>query len=238
MTAIHLILRYAHIAAGFVGLVSGAAALTFRKGSPLHKKSGNVFFVSILVVAGAGAIMAAFIKPNMGNLMGGMMAFYMVSTGWATVIRPPGQTGRFEIALALAGLGVAVTGITLGIQAADSPNGTLHGYPPLLYIIFASVAGLATVLDVRMIARGGLTGAARTTRHLWRMCLSVFMATGSFFFGQPRFFPTVVRESGLLPIPALLPLAILLYWLIRVRVWPSIRKVRAPRAAQLPRAHT
>ncbi len=226
MTTVHLILRYAHIAMGIVGLLSGAAALTFRKGSPLHRKSGNVFFVSILIVAGAGALMAIFIKPNMGNVMGGLMAFYLVSSAWATVKRPPAQTGRFEIAVALMGLGIAVTGFTFAFLAANSASGQLDEYPPVFYVIFASIALLGTVLDFRMIARGGLTGAARTTRHLWRMCLAMFMATGSFFFGQARFFPAEVRESGLLAIPALLPLALLLYWLIRVRVWPLIREVR------------
>lgn len=82
-----------------------------------------------------------------------------------------------------------------------------------------------------MIARGGLTGAARTTRHLWRMCFAMFMATGSFFAGQAKLFPAAVRESGVLQVPIFLVIGLFLYWLIRVRVWPLIRKVRALRVA-------
>jgi uncharacterized membrane protein len=219
MTTAHLILRYAHISMGLLALVSGTAALTVRKGSRLHRMAGNAFFVAIATVGISGAIMAAFTKPNAGNLMGGLMAVYLVSTAWAIVIRRPGETGRFEVVAAIGGLGIAITGITFCFQAATSAKGTLHGYPPAFFLIFGSVALLGAAFDVRMIRRGGLVDRARTTRHLSRMCLAMFMATGSFFFGQPRFLPVALRESGLVPILALLPLGLLLYWLIRVRVW-------------------
>jgi hypothetical protein len=226
MTATHLVLRIAHISMGTLGLLSGAAAMTFGKGSRLHRAAGDVFFVSILLLGGTGAYMALFIKPNMGNFMGGTMAIYLVSTAWATVIRKPGQTGRFELVAALGGFGIAAMATTFGLMAANSPDGRFAAFPSVMYFIFASVAVLGTSLDARMIARGGLAGAARTTRHLWRMSLAFFMATGSFFFGQPRFVPTILRELGLVPILGLLPLGLLIYWLIRVRVWPLIRKGR------------
>jgi hypothetical protein len=106
----------------------------------------------------------------------------------------------------------------------NSPDGRFALFPAAMYFIFAGFAALGTTLDVRMIARGGLIGAARTTRHLWRMCMAFFMATGSFFFGQPKFVPTIFRQLGLVPVLGLLPLALLIYWLMRVRVWPLIRK--------------
>jgi uncharacterized membrane protein len=231
MTTGHLILRYAHISMGMCALVSGAAAMTFRKGSPLHRNAGNVFFVSMLIMASAGTYISVFMTPVAANVMGGLTAVYLTATAWTTVRRKPGETGRFEIALALLGLATAIGGITFGLQAANSPDGLKDKFPAMGYFIFATVALLGTALDARMIARGGLTGAARTTRHLWRMCFAFFIATGSFFFGQAKLFPAEVRESGLLPIPALLPFALLIYWMIRVRVWPLIRKVRAVRVA-------
>jgi uncharacterized membrane protein len=54
MTTTHLVLRYAHISMGTLALASGAAAMTVRKGSPLHRQVGNVFFVSMLIMAFAG----------------------------------------------------------------------------------------------------------------------------------------------------------------------------------------
>jgi uncharacterized membrane protein len=232
MTLAHLVLRYAHISMGMLSLVSGAASMVSRKGSRLHRQAGNVFFVSMLIMAAAGTYISIFIVSALGNVMGGTMAMYLTATAWATVIRKPGKVGLFEIVAALGGLAIAVTGFTWGTVAAHSPKGLLYGYPPPLYYIFASVALLGTALDVRMIARGGVTGAARTTRHLWRMCMAMFIATGSFFLGQAKLFPLSVRESGILPIPVFLVIGAFLFFLIRVRVWPWLRKVRAFRVLQ------
>ena len=232
MTTLHLALRYTHISMGMLALMSGAAAMTFRKGSRLHRRSGTVFSVAMLIMAATGAFIATFITPVMGNIMGGTLTFYLVASGWATVARKPGETGRLDIGVALIGLATATLGFVFGLQAANSPTHLLDGYPPALYFIFGSVALLGTGLDVRMIVRGGLSGVPRTTRHLWRMCVAMFMATASFFLGQATLFPLAVRDSGVLTVPVLLVIGALLYWLIRVRVVPSIRRVRAVRVAQ------
>ena len=220
MTVTHLVLRYLHISMGLLALISGAGAMTFRKGSRLHRRSGNVFFVSMLAMATAGAVISIFITPVMTNVIGGMMAFYLTATAWVTVWRKPGQTGRLEIGLALLGLTAAVAAITSAVVAANSPNGRLHGSSPTFYIIFASAAMLGTALDVRMIARGGFTGVARTTRHLCRMCIAMFVATGSFFLGQAKVFPEEMRIFPVLAAPVILVLLAMVYWWVRMRVWP------------------
>ena len=231
MTTAHLILRYVHIAMGMLALISGAGAMVFHKGSALHRRSGNVFFVSMLTMAAAGAYIAGFMSPNAGNVMGGLLAFYLTATGWAVAWRTPGETGRLEIGLALLGLATAVCGISFGLRAMNSARGLHDGYPAVFYFIFGGVALLGATLDARMIVRGGFTGAARLTRHLSRMCLAMFMATGSFFLGQAKLFPAAVRESNVLTIPVILVIGALVYWLIRVRIWPSLRNVRWSRVA-------
>jgi hypothetical protein len=237
MTTTHLVLRYAHISMGMLALVSGAAAMTFRKGSPRHRWSGTVFFAAMLIMAATGTGISIFITPIMANVMGGSLAFYLTATGWAAAWRRPATTGGLEIGAALLGLATTIAGITFGVLAGREPNGRLHGSPPAFYFVFASVALLGTTLDVRMIARGGLTGAARTTRHLWRMSAALFMATSSFFLGQAKLFPPDVRQSGILRVPVLLVVGALLYWLIRVRVAPSIRRAwRLRTRARLPSA--
>jgi hypothetical protein len=234
MTTGHLILRYAHISMGMLALVSGAAAMSLRKGTRPHWLSGNVFFVSMLIMAGTGTFISIFITPVMGNVMGGSLAFYLTATAWLTVWRAPRETGRLEIAAALLGLATASAGIAFGIRAANSPAQRLDGSSPVFYFVFASVALLATLLDVRMLARGGFAGRARTTRHLCRMCLAMFIATGSFFLGQAKLFPPAVRESGVLTVPVLLVVGAFLYFLVRVRVAPSIRRAWALRHAAVP----
>ena len=231
MTVSHLILRYAHISMGMLALVSGTAAMTFRKGSPLHRKAGNVFFIAIMIMAGTGLHISIFITPIMANVMGGSMALYLTVTAWLTMWRKPGQTGRLETGAMIWGITVAIVGFTFANLALDNPKGMLQGFPSQGYMVFASIATLGVALDFRMINRGGLTGAARTTRHLWRMSFALFMATGSFFFGQPKFVPSILKETGLYIVAGLFPLVLMLYWLFRIRVWPSIRKAWAPRGA-------
>jgi hypothetical protein len=228
MTATHLVLRWAHISMGMVGILSGAAAMSLRKGSRLHQRVGNVFFVSMLIMSACGAIIAATFTPNRGNIMGGSMVFYMVATAWVTVWRKPGTAGLLEVGIALVGLATAAAGMTFGALAANAPSHRLDEYPPTLYFIFGSVALLLTAFDVRMILRGGVTGVARTSRHLVRMCLAMFMATASLFLGQAKIFPQPVRDTGLLPVPVYLVIGAFLYFLIRVRVWPRLRRIRAP----------
>jgi hypothetical protein len=231
MTTTHLILRYAHISMGLTALVAGTASMTFRKGSPLHRQAGNAFFASMLIMAGAGAFISIFLTPVAANIMGGFMALYLTGTAWLTVWRKPGETGYAEVAAMLFGVVTTVAGVKFGMQAAASSDGRLHAFPAMGYYIFASAAALGTLLDLRMLARGGFTGNARTTRHLTRMCFAFFMATGSFFLGQAKVFPPEVRQSGLLPIPALMPLALMIYWLIRIRVWPRLRGARSRQGA-------
>lgn len=221
MTTTHLVLRNIHIAAGLLTLVSGFGAMMLKKGSPLHRRAGNAFFVSMVLLGPLGVALSLLKTPNMGNIMGGTTAFYLVVTAWATVIRPAGKVGGFEIATALFGFAVAIGATAFGVLALLDPKGVFHGYPPLMYFIFGGVLWLAAGMDARMIARGGVVGVARTTRHLTRMSLAFFMATGSFFFGQPGFLAPVIRDTALRPILGLFPVALLIFWLIRVRVWPG-----------------
>jgi hypothetical protein len=111
-------------------------------------------------------------------------------------------------------------------------SGRIDGFPPMMFFMFGGVALLGTLLDLRMLVRGGIAGVQRTTRHLWRMCLAMLIATMSFFIGQAKYFPLAVRQSGVLKVPVLLVLAALLYWLVRIRLWPLLRKPRSTRLAQ------
>ena len=116
-----------HICGGGIGLLSGAVAMTFRKGTRGHRVAGNVFFVSMLCMAGAGAYMA-LTRSETGNVLGGVLAFYLVATGWMTVIRREGETGIFDWVAFLAALAVGAVIVTFGIEAAMSPTGTKAGH--------------------------------------------------------------------------------------------------------------
>lgn len=216
-----------HIIAGATGIISGAIALSALKGANLHRKSGMIFVYAMLLMSASGGVMA-MVRLNRGNVMGGWLAFYMVTTGLLTTKRRVAGVEWLDIAAMLLGVTVGVTGIVFGFQALHSPTGTLDSYPPLLYFIFASIAMLSAAGDVRMMLAGGLQGRRRIVRHLWRMCYAMFIGTGSFFLGQSKHFPQPIRIIPLLMIPAFLPLALMLIWLVRM----SFMQWRRPPAAQ------
>jgi hypothetical protein len=95
---------------------------------------------------------------------------------------------------------------------------------PMGFVVLLAAAG-----DVRMLARGGISGVQRLLRHLWRMCFALFFATGSFFLGQQQVFPAFLRASNILLVPAFLPLLLLVFWLVRVRFTNAYRRTFAPR---------
>jgi uncharacterized membrane protein len=229
-----------HVTAGTVGVLSGAAALFFRKGQPLHRAAGSAFFVSMLTMSAIGACVAPFLpSPQWGSAVGGVLTFYLVATAWATVRRKEGSVGLFEAGALLVALGAGATDLMFGLQAARSPTGLFEGVPALPHYIFAGVAALAVAGDLRMILRHGVFGAQRIARHLWRMCVALFIATASLFLGQQQVFPEFVRGSPILYVPVIAVLGLMIFWLLRVGVTNRFKRdttgqkrLRSPRFAQ------
>src|SRR5207253_10573718 len=96
-----------HICAGTVGLLSGAVAISFRKGSRHHAMAGKVFVISMLSL-GATAMYVAVRKHQVGNFWGGMLAAYLVTTAWLTDRRRNAETSRFARAARLVPLAIGV----------------------------------------------------------------------------------------------------------------------------------
>lgn len=143
----------------------------------------------------------------MAAVIPGMITFYLVLTSWLTVRRPVLNFHWIDFGAMLLGLTVSIASFSYGFTA--------DGQPTVLYFIFGAVALLATLGDLRMMARG-IQGKHRIARHLWRMCFALLLASISLFIGQSQVFPEPLRNSGLLPIPVLLVLFLMFYWLARV----------------------
>lgn len=200
---------------GTVGLLSGAAALVFRKGSRLHRAAGNLFFPSMLIMSAIGAYGSLYV-PEMISVLVGILTFYLVATAWVTVKRREGQAGLFEFGAAFIGLAVATGGLIYGLEAANSATGLKDGFPAGPHFFFGAVALLAAVLDFRTFFRGGVSGAQRIARHLWRMCFALFIAAASLFLGQPQVFPEGVQNTPILYAPVIVVVVLMVFWLFRV----------------------
>jgi hypothetical protein len=101
----------------------------------------------------------------------------------------------------------------------------MNGVPAAMSFFLGSVVVLAALGDVRMLVRGGITGAQRIGRHAWRMSFGLFIATGSFFLGQQQVFPVSWRGSTVLMVLGLFPLGLLVFWVVRIRFGTKFRDV-------------
>ena len=218
-----------HISGGVAGLFSGAAAISFRKGSQRHRVAGDIFVISMIIMAVA-AVYLAIVKHETGNIIGGVMTFYFVTTAWLTARRRDGGTTIFDwVAFAFA-LTFAAFMLTDGFKVASGATKAKDGVPVGMFFFLGTIALLSATGDFRMLVRG-VTGTQRLVRHLWRMCFALFIASGSFFLGpanrplrllrtiglRQELFAVVFGKTGVLLLLAVLPLILMFFWMIRVR---------------------
>jgi uncharacterized membrane protein len=218
-----------HIAGGILAVLAGFTALVVRKGSRLHRRTGDVFVIAMLFMAAAGAYIALR-KSQSFNVFAGTLTFYLVSTAALVVMRKPRQNGRLELFFMLVALAAGITALVFALQSHD--KGSITGYS-----VFAAIALLSAAGDVRMLIRGGVAGAQRLVRHLWRMGFALFVAAGSFFLGtasdpvmrrsglRATLFTKEIRATHLPQLPVLIIVVLTIFWLIRVRFPNAYRKV-------------
>jgi hypothetical protein len=229
-----------HICAGSLGLLSGAAAMSFRKGSPRHVLAGRVFVASMLTM-GAVAVYLAIVKHQPNNIGGGILTCYLIGTAWLTARRRDGETSRFDWVALLIPLALGILTWINGVKVVRSGASSQDGVPVGMSFFMGSVMLLAAAGDVRMLVRGGVLGAKRIARHLWRMCFGLFIAAGSFFLGPSnrplRLLSAVGLGQHLSPalfsttlysILTILPLILLIFWLVRVRLTNASKRYSIP----------
>ncbi|HYD45168.1 MAG TPA: hypothetical protein VEA79_07890 [Phenylobacterium sp.] len=212
------LLMWMHIAVGGVALAAGAIAVAARKGGPLHARAGTLFAASMLMLwVSATLLHLAEGKPD--SALGDVFIGYFVATSWRAARRRDGTTGRLEVALCAVVLGLAAIIAWGAFTGAATP--TPVGLGPVFAI--AGLCLLAGLLDLNAILRRRLAPVQRISRHLWRMCSALFIATGSFFLGQQDALPEAVRGSPILAALAFSPFALMAFWLLRLRLGKRLR---------------
>jgi len=219
-----------HICAGSLGLLSGTAAMSFRKGSPPPCSGGKGLVVSMLTMA-VGAVYLAITRHQPNNIGGGILTFYLIETAWLTARRRDGETSRLDWVVLLIPLALGVLTWMNGLKVVRSGASSQDGVPVGTTFFMGSVMLPAAAGDARMLVRGGVLGTKRIARHLWRMCFGLFIAAGSFFLGPSnrplrllskvglgQHLSPALFSTGLYLILTILPLILLIFWLFRVRL--------------------
>jgi uncharacterized membrane protein len=220
-------MTWIHIIAGLVAIFAGAMAMIAAKGSPLHRKSGTLFTLSMLVMTGSAAIVSLFLRTDHVTGVVALFTAYLVCTSWLTVKRSVQASYWLLAGFALAAALLGIYSLGLWFDFLDDPTTLItRNSPPQTLMVFGVISVLCSVLDLRLLRAGQFLGAQRLVRHLWRMCFAMFIATGSFFAGQMQVFPDIVRKSAvfglpILMIPVLLVIVTTLYWLGRTLLKPK-----------------
>jgi hypothetical protein len=207
-----------HICSAIIGLMAGFMAMFLRKGSGVHGAAGSVFAVSMLLMGSSGAYLAAFTRRDIGNAIPGLLACYLVATGWRAARVRSSDTRLFSAAAAIYAALLGSSTFFIGVGIVNIPKSMRGGIPSSMFIVFGSIA----MNDARTLVRGRLVGTQRIARHLWRMSLVLLLATLSL----PRVFPKSVRETNILYIPVILVAGSMLFWLYRVS---RRRRLQQPR---------
>jgi hypothetical protein len=220
-----------HIGGGALGLVAGTVALMARKGGRLHRAAGTVFFLSMLMMAVFACYLAVVRPGQIVNLFIGIFASYLVGTGWLTVQRPAGVAGvpeRVALAVAVvlcAPFAILIFQLATGLPPFFKSAVALEGPVLIALYSFTAVLVIAVIGDARVVFAGGVSAAPRIARHLWRMCLGLTLAAGSAFTnGAARLLPGPYHVPPAFFLPQFVPLGFLVFWMIRVRLTPWLRR--------------
>src|SRR5208282_6806879 len=134
--------------AGTLGLLSGTAAMCFRKGSPRHVLAGRVFVASMLTMA-VLAVYLAIVRHQPNNIGGGILTFYLIGTAWLTARRKDGETSRFDWVALLIPLALGSLTWINAIRVVRSGASSQDGVPVGMSFFMGSVMLLAAAGDAR-----------------------------------------------------------------------------------------
>jgi hypothetical protein len=204
-----------HIVAGFSAVIAGIVALFVTKGGALHRTAGSAFVWSMVAMGTFGAILAASqlqMPVHQVNVVAGLFVAYLVTTSLLTV-RPLNRRW-IDIFAACIAFVVAACAFAVTLVALGEPK--ISWFPAVPATIFGSIALLAAVGDVRMIRGGAPRGTKRIGRHLWRMCVALFVAVMSFSGQQRKVLPAELHAGTVFGILSLVVLAVMAWYLVRL----------------------
>lgn len=209
-------LLFLHIVGGVIGILTGWVAIASKKGRRLHRLSGQTFFVAMFVSYLIAASVAPFLDSGTRpNTIAGILALYLLLSGVSAAQRRPFKASHKERFGILVAFFVTFMGVWFAIEGLINATGSVDGTPPQAFLIFIITGSFALYGELRVLKHGQLSNVERIKRHLWRMGASFFIASASFFMGQPQVFPARFNETLLPDILSFAPIIFMIYFLMR-----------------------
>ena len=213
-----------HIVAGGLAMMLGAIALVARKGGAVHRRSGQLFVGAMLVMGFTASLIGFQKSATDPNIFAGLITAYFVVTALTTVRPVSAWTSRTNVVAFAMAAGLGLLSILGGISNISSPLLSPGGVPLRTIAVMSILLGAALLLaaagDARVMRSGALRGAPRLRRHLWRMCVALFIAAGSFFSiaeRVARILPEPFTSGPMRALPIVLLFGAMFYWLWKLR---------------------
>ena len=206
-----------HIVAGTAALLFGFAAVFApkRRGPHVIAGGGFVWTMAAMIV---GACLIRIAQGDPAGVLAATLPFYLVVTAVRTMRRADAAFTAVDQSLMYYAALCGVVLVVQGYGIMQLPGGrTARGVPFGASFVSALVAFLAVWGDAAVWRGGPRRGAMRVRRHLWRMSVALFVASGSLFLGQVQALPSPLRPWPLRFTLAYLPLAMMLFYLMRYR---------------------
>lgn len=198
------ILIFTHIGFGSIALISGAISMITKKGDWLHKKSGKVFYYTLLISALISLIVS--LMPNHQSpffFCLGLFSLYFIIGGYRSLaFKKKNVTfGQDKI--------IACLIILVGLVMMTYPI-LLHGKINIVLFYFGAVGIVFGAIDLLLFQNSNRTRKNWLNIHLIKMTSTYLIAVTAFVVNQSIlgiwgwFTPTIVGNIYLL------------YWLIKL----------------------
>lgn len=169
------ILIYTHVALGGIALLSGAIALSVKKGGGVHKKSGKIFFYTMLISALISLMIA--VLPNHENpflFSIGVFSSYFLLSGYRSL-----QFKRKNIHLNIDKI-LAYSIIFVGAMMLLYPI-VLYGKLNIILAVFGIVAIVFGLRDLMLFRQIETLKKKWLSLHLGKMTGGYIAAVSAFF---------------------------------------------------------
>lgn len=204
-----LVVWLIHFPTGTVTILAAIIAFYYSKGSTKHKKAGQIFIISMLIMLISGGVAGA-LKGSVGDIFLAALLFYTVFTAWLTVRHRQPMIGIIEY-LALVYI------IIFGLVAISINPQSYKVEEPALFIFYAIMSVIFAVGDIRNILLKGMKQTHRLARHIWRIFFALVWAALAFGDKIIKMLDSTIEQLPyVVVIPAIIVLCIMIYWLLKI----------------------
>jgi uncharacterized membrane protein len=159
------------------------------------------------------------------HIFGGSLA---IAAGFVAIAAPKGAAWHRKGGMVFfyAMLLMATLAVLMAAARGVAPGSNIPVAVLTIYLVFTGVKAVRP------------PGPPRIKRHLVRMCLALFVASGSFFLGQQDEFPRDLRGQPVFTLLAVAPLIVMMFWLwkLRRKGAPGVTRSGHPQSALNARA--